>query len=103
MVSPLNKEGLIQGMIFEASDNIVVWFSVFLWFLPVRLELSGSDRFTSENAIGQDVIGTCFILKPAGVCMALQTPVSAEEALLLCMSAVKYSKVLTALKLFCLN
>lgn len=60
MVSPLNKEGLIQGMTFEASDNRVVWVSVFLGFLPVRLELSGSDRFTSENDVGQDVVRTFF-------------------------------------------
>lgn len=83
MVSPLNKEGLIQGKTFEASDNRVVWFGVLLGFLPVRLELLGSDRFTSENAIGQDVIRTFSRLKPAEVCTALQTPVSLEEALLL--------------------
>ena len=60
MVSPLNKGGLSQGMTFEASDNGVVWFSVLLGLLAVRLELSGSDRFTLENAFGQDVIRTFF-------------------------------------------
>lgn len=55
MVSPLNKEGLIQGMTFEASDNRVVWFNVSFGFLPVRLKLSGSNRFMLENAIVQDI------------------------------------------------
>lgn len=95
MVGLLNKEGLIQGITVETSDNRVVWFS------SCQSDLNFQKVIYScwKMPLVKVWLGSFSRLKPAEVCTALQTPVSVEKPL----SAVEYSEVLAALELFCLN
>lgn len=95
MVGLLNKEGLIQGITVETSDNRLVWFS------SCQSDLNFQKVIYScwKMPLVKMWLGSFSRLKPAEVCTGLQTPVSVEKAL----SAVEYSEVLAALELFCLN